>query len=208
MGGLQSLLSPLQALTSSPSAHSVGHWLLALIFAWSGSTKLRRPGRTALALIDFGLVRTYRRELGVVVGASELLLGVVLALAAMSAGSRLTPLASACAAAVLSFFVLIIARSLRRGDAFPCFCFGGETSELSRSSLIRTALLALIAVVLIFSDARADDSARETALEGLVALALLGTAALTGQVLPLVRANGDPFGVKTEVVRVKRLADR
>jgi hypothetical protein len=98
-------------------------------------------------------------------------------------------LSLAIAATLLWLFALLIARSLWLGEHFPCFCFGDSASKISIWTLNRTTLLALLASLLFL---QTGGRASETGLlQGLAALALLGTVALAGRVPKLIALNAE-----------------
>jgi hypothetical protein len=186
--------SPLNLVTDAlnivlaPSAFGTAVWVLAIVFAWSGATKLRRPTPAAIAMVDFGVLRRVRPALGSALGAAELLLAVSLITGAF-------PAVSLPAAAVLLWvFVLLIAKSLWSGDRFACFCFGDAGSRLSGWTLLRTIVLALLGSVLVVALPSAGDYAvfGETyALQMASAMALVGAIVLGGQFPELLRRNKD-----------------
>src|SRR5919202_755283 len=141
MNGFESALSLFAGalhLATAPTGYGVGVWILAIIFIWSGVAKLRRPTLAAMAIMDFGVVRRVRPRLGSALGAAELLLALLLVT------GTLPVLFLPVTAGLLWFFVLLIARSLWFGKDFSCFCFGDADSKVSRSTLVRTAALALL----------------------------------------------------------------
>jgi len=155
MNGLDSLADGIgSALSAVPGSAALAVLILALgfVFLWSGSAKLRDPWLAAMALVDFRLVRVPIRMLGAAAGTVELALGGLLVLAALWAPSLQVP-ASVAALALLAVFCLLIARAVRHGAAFPCFCFGGSGDQLSRATLLRTATLATGAGVAVVSSA-------------------------------------------------------
>ncbi len=72
-------------LLTAPSGFGIAVWILAIILAWSGIAKLRRPTLAAVAIVDFGVVRRVRPPLGAALGAGELLLALLLATGILSA---------------------------------------------------------------------------------------------------------------------------
>src|ERR687893_1488760 len=137
-----SLFAELLRLLTAPAGYGIAVWILAIIFVWSGVAKLRRPALAAMAMMDFGVLRKVRPRLGSALGAAEVLLALFLVT------GTLPVLFVPVTAGLLWFFVLLIARSLRSGQDFPCFCFGDADSRLSRLTLVRTAALAVLASVL------------------------------------------------------------
>src|SRR5688572_9438782 len=128
-GGFETLLSLIgeaaEAVTSDPLSGALT-WLLAGVFAIAGTTKLRRPAVAAMAMLDFRIVRRPRPVLGAALGALELTLAVALVLGVAPAPTL------AAAALLLAVFAALIARALRAGDTFACFCLGDDDSEISR----------------------------------------------------------------------------
>ncbi len=177
-------------LITAPTGYGVGVWILAIIFVWSGVAKLRRPTLAAMAIMDFGILRRVRPRLGSALGAAEVLL------AAFLLTGTLPVLFLPVTAGLLWFFVLLIAKSLRSGQDFACFCFGDADSRLSRLTLVRTAALAVLASVLAVAAPSAATYAgfSETyVLQAVSAAALVGAIVLGGQISKLLRWNKDPY---------------
>ncbi len=192
MGGFEYALSlagdTLHLLRSEPG-HGIVVWFLAVVFLWSGIVKLRRPALAALAIVDFGVIRRPLPSFGSALGTVEVLLAVLLV-------SEVVPtLILPVTAALLWFFAFLIARSLRSGESFACFCFGDSGSKLSRWALARTVALALIATAQVPAPALVSYPilSQSYLLQAVTAVALVGTLALLGQVLRLLRWNKDPF---------------
>lgn len=194
MGGFASALSLGQSLLDAwtgPTGTGLTAWFLAAVIAISGIAKLRRPALASMAMVDFGVVRQVRPELGLGLGIGELALAVALPIVPMPAG--------VIAAAVLWLFAVLIARATLSGAAFPCFCFGEADQVVSRVTLARTTALALLASLVAWG-ARAGNVviADESLLQMTVAGAVLGLIVLSSRVPGLVRWNSDPFGLETE----------
>jgi hypothetical protein len=191
MNGFGSALSiatdTLHAATA-PVSQGVGVWVLAIIFAWSGIAKLRRPTLAAMAIVDFGVLRRVRPRLGSALGAAELLLALFLATGALPVPSL------AIAGGLLWLFVLLLAKSLWAGERFPCFCFGDADSKLSPLTLVRTAALAILASVLVFAPPPVVYGSNY-ALQAASAMALIGTVVLCSQIPKLLRWYKDLHGI-------------
>ncbi len=192
MNGFALLLTLLQdswfALLS-PATAGILLWLLVLVFAWSGSAKLRQPTMAALAMVDFGVVRHAHPVLGAMLGAAELSLAL-----ALLAG--LAPLLVYTLAALLLWcFVVLITRSLASGKDFACFCFGTSDDRLSYLTLLRTVALALGATLLLYGGAMASPPVigldHNTLLQALIAAALLGSVVLLAIIPRLLTWNRD-----------------
>jgi hypothetical protein len=112
---------------------SVG--LVAAIFAWSGVSKIIRPFPAAVALTRFRLVHHVQPSRARILGVTELAITFALLLSPQ----EIWPLSAA--AAVLVVFSVIVALALRRGDAFPCACFGSSSRPLSARTLARNLVL-------------------------------------------------------------------
>lgn len=99
-------------------------------------------------------------------------------------------------AGTLLAFAVVIARSLLQGERFSCCCFGDETAELSPGTLARSVMLAMLAIAAATADAAVtNEPFRVRLLEGLVALAVIGTAVMAVRLRQLWRWNSDPFGL-------------
>jgi len=200
VNGFESALSLLAGalhLVSAPTGYGIGVWILGIIFIWSGVAKLRRPTLAAMAITDFGILRRVRPRLGGALGAAEVLLALFLI------SGTLPVLFVPITAGLLWFFVLLIARSLRSGQNFPCFCFGEADSRLSRLTLVRTAALAVLASVLAVAAPSVGTYAGfgETyVLQAVSAAALVGAILLGSQISKLLRWNKDPYSLSNAEV--------
>jgi uncharacterized membrane protein YphA (DoxX/SURF4 family) len=147
MGGFEALVDLVSAGGSflGPSLAGSSIWLLAFVFCFAGIAKVRRPRLAARTLVEFRLVRHPYALLAGLVGAFESLIAIGLVTPAS------TRLAVLVAAPVLWVFTVLLAASVRRGDRFPCFCFGDAETPLSARSAWRTALLAVLASTLAVS---------------------------------------------------------
>ena len=199
MSGFESALALLAKalhLITAPTGYGIAVWILAIIFAWSGVAKLRKPTLAAVAIMDFGVLRRVRPRLGGALGAAELLLALLLV------SGTLPALVLPVTAGLLWLFVVLIAKSLLSGRDFACFCFGDADSRLSRLTLVRTGALALLASVLAVAPLPYAGFDRTYLLQAISAAAFVGTIALGSQIANLLRWNRDPFGLgNTEVNR-------
>ena len=189
-----SLFSKALHLITAPTGYGIAVWILAIVFAWSGVAKLRKPTLAAKAMMDFGVIRRVRPTLGRALGAAELL--VALSLVTGTLPVLFLPIT----AGLLWFFVLLIAKSLLSGEDFACFCFGETDSRLSRLTLVRTAALALLASVLAAAPLAYASFDLTYLLQAISAAAFVGTIVLGSQIARLLRWNRDPYGLgNTEV---------
>ncbi len=114
--------------------------LLAGVFALASVTKLADLRGSRAAVAGFGVPARFASLLGVLLPAAEL--AVALALIPASSAS----VGGLGAVLLLGTFVLAIARSLRRGEAPDCHCFGQLHSEpAGRRALARNAVLMVLA---------------------------------------------------------------
>jgi methylamine utilization protein MauE len=195
MGGLEEALSLLGGaieLLHRDEGFGVAMWFLGLVFAFSGYQKLRQPMLAAMAMVDFRVVRRVRPSFGSALAIFELCMAALLL-------TRFAPvLATSLAAASLGIFTVLIARGVRAGVRFPCFCFGEADGQLSARTLFRTATLAALASLLALGSWQGDapPAWRQTfVLDGVVALSLLGVVVLVRHVPNLLRWNRDPLRV-------------
>jgi thiol-disulfide isomerase/thioredoxin len=169
--------------------------LLASVFALASVTKLADLRGSRAAVAGFGVPELVASPLGTVLPVAEL----AIAAALLPAGSAR---AGALGAGVLlAAFIAAIARSMARGDAPDCHCFGQLHSEPAgaRTLARNLALVALAAFVAAAGWGNAGpsatawvgrlDGAGAVALGGGLALAAL--TALTGwALLALLKQNG------------------
>jgi hypothetical protein len=195
-GSAVALLAQIFDLVTGPAGYGIAIWVLAIVFVWSGLAKLRRPALAAMAMNDFGILRRVRPGLGRALGAVELLLAL-----SLITGTLLVVVLPVTAA-LLWFFVLLIARSLWLGKDFSCFCFGDADSRLSRVTLVRTTVLALLASALVVVPLRYAGFDQVYLLQAISAAALVGAIVLASRIPRLLRWNKDPYGLgNTEVNR-------
>jgi hypothetical protein len=119
--------------------------LVGSIFMWSGLAKARSPWATAYALVDFRLVGRPHIPLAWMVIVGELGLSILL-LIAPAISSQLTALAASVAACTCFIFAALVVRALRTERRFECACFGGDGEEITRSTLVRSAMIAFVAL--------------------------------------------------------------
>lgn len=191
MGGFEFVLDGVGQAADSLGTfpgYEVATWFLAGVLLWSGVSKILHPWKAALAMADFGVVRVPRRSFGLGLGATELMLGVVLA---VGQASRLALLV---AVFLFLVFTALIAHSLLRGDRFPCQCFGADDARLGVISLLRAFGLLLLSGVLLAadnSDALRSPGSTETYLTLISAVAILASFALAAQFSRLIAWNGE-----------------
>jgi hypothetical protein len=143
-------------------------------------------------MVDFGLGRAVHPLFGRLAGIGESLLaaGILTTLTTNVSGGEIL----FGAAVILWIFVFLIARSLTRGERFPCFCFGDPQSNLSVFTLLRSLALAILASSAASQAMPAPAIPPEDlALDALSAAAILGLYLLGGRIPALLRWNGDLF---------------
>lgn len=185
---LESLVLGVARFLASTEAAGIAVWVLAFVFAISGTSKIRRPLPAAVALVDFGVARSVRQWRGSTLGVAETALAVWLA----SGFAR--PVALFAALLLLATFVFLISRALVRGETFECACFGESTSTLSAATLVRSGLLLTLTAASV-SGAGAATSIQGSLLEAVAAASLLGTWSLAAKVRSLLHANSDPYSL-------------
>ena len=198
MNGFESIWELVQAAASaatSDDAARTAAWFVALVFAWSGAAKIRRPRLAALALVDFRVLSRVAPNAGRALGLAEVGLSLLLISGAVL-GRPVAAIGAGIAAGAFLAFSAAIAASLRRRARFDCFCFGAADAAISRWTLARAvALSGVAAATAVLSQGVPAASAAEAVLPGTIAAAVRGSGVLLGQLGPLVRWNGDPFGL-------------
>lgn len=164
-----------------PRARLVATSLLGVVFILSGIPKVRRPDLAAMAFVDFGLVRTVRTQFGVLLGATECLLGVAL-LTSIAA-----PLPTALSVVALWTFTVLLARTLRSGRAISCFCFGGS-DLISTRTVVRTLGLAVMSSAVMLLPSPVAGIA-DLVLAAVFAACMLGSVALFGATFSTFRGS-------------------
>lgn len=210
MNGFQSLgeavASGLGVVVSDDGTRVV-LWLLALVFLWSGTAKMRNPTRAAWALVDFGVARHVRPSSGIAFATVEVASGVALGVGAVLGGA-IAVAAATVAAVLFAAFVVAIARSLSRGETFECFCFGEASGSLSIRTLVRAGALAALAAVAAShaGDVAMAPAAEAALLPAVVAASALSVGVLLSLVPNLVTWNAHPFEIDERhyVQRIQR----
>jgi hypothetical protein len=204
MHGFRPVIDLFQWLVAAPHTApgaQVGTWLLALVFAWSGTVKLHRPRRAAVAIASFRVLRKPKAWQGAALGAFELSLGLGLA------SGRLPTPTLVATSVLLTVFSALILRSLVAGEHFPCFCFGADDDRLSWASFGRTGFLALLSYDLWLTPSTTTGAGllgEETYLALLTATGLLLLTVSLGRVPRLVAWNRevvDHFRERTQECR-------
>jgi Methylamine utilisation protein MauE len=157
--------------------------LLGFVFLAAGVAKLRRLAVAALAMVDFDVVSRARPAYGVALGAIEFAIAIALIT------RSLPSLALVVAAILLSVFALLIGRSLKRGERFPCTCFGASMEPLSKLTFVRTFALACVALLLlgfaVFTGERGSSGSAAHIIEAIVAVSALSTIVLISSIVRL-----------------------
>jgi peroxiredoxin len=120
--------------------------ILAAVFAVSGISKLFDLSGSQAAMRSFGVPERFTRAGGIALPIAELVIAVLLIPAATARWGALLALV------LLAVFIAGISYSLSRGRKFDCHCFGQlTTSEIGPPTLIRNAVLAVLAAFVVIS---------------------------------------------------------
>jgi hypothetical protein len=189
---LESLADDLPQLAFSPDGQGAIRWMLAATFVLAGVAKLRRPVLAALAMVDFAVASRVRLWTGSALGAAEVMIAVALVVPPLHVFGALS------ATALLWFFTLLIARALVRGASFSCACFGPLDSPISRTTLLRTSILAGGATLVAAAHLSGGISSqpRSVVLQAIAGIAVVSIASLTGRFRVLL--GGWPQPVRLE----------
>lgn len=151
MNGFEALLDAAQSATRPSTAVIwVALYMLALVFAVAGATKLRRPGRFAETLVNFGVSKRPSPALALAVATLELVVAALLVVPETAAT------AAAAATALFLLFAYLIAASLRRGAQFACGCFGSDEHVIVKGTLFRALALVAVGAATAAWSSRAD----------------------------------------------------
>lgn len=121
--------------------------LLACAFGWAGVAKLAQLGDWREALEGYEIPRGLTPVALLGVPLTEMVVVALLLAGPVKAGAAL-------AVALVALFSMAIVRArARRGDRLPCGCFGRTQARDYRLMLIRNALLAALAAVVLVSRA-------------------------------------------------------
>lgn len=159
---------------------TVGRMFLGGMFALSGALKLRHPFRSAMAMVDFGVIKIARTGFGTALGVIEVALAGALLM------GRSAEVGLVLSTALLTIFTLLILRNLLVGRRTPCFCFGSSADAMSGFTLIRTAAFAGLSLILTTSAANVKTP---SVFHIISASAIGGVCYLLAQVRFLTSAN-------------------
>jgi hypothetical protein len=162
--------SALAELLASPVLSLMAVLALSALFGWAGLTKVRHPYLAAMAAFDLRVISRPSKTAGVLIGVGEAALAAGLVVPATR------PLAAIASVIVSLAFAVAIGAALRRGERFPCGCFGDPEEAISPQTVWRSGLMALggIEVALASSD---GPFATEVWLQaGTLAAILIGVA--------------------------------
>lgn len=116
---------------------------LGIVLVWAGIFKLSHPAVAARAIVDFGVLRLPRPAVAIALGLSEIIIAVLVVFPA-----AVVVIVGCVAAVLLSLaFTVVIGRSLRRGESFPCACFSAGNSQISIVTLLRSVAMIFAGVV-------------------------------------------------------------
>jgi uncharacterized membrane protein YphA (DoxX/SURF4 family) len=158
---------------------SSGYLVLVVVFATSGTIKLRRPRVFARQAGGYGLVpRALAMHVAVAVAVTETGCAVLL----VPPRTRLSGLV--IAGCLVGAFLAVMSLAVVRGQRIPCACFGGtgDLDTVGLPSLLRTALLGVI--VLASLPERATVTRPVQALVAALVLVLVFLLAETSRLLP------------------------
>jgi thiol-disulfide isomerase/thioredoxin len=178
-----------------PTALLAARIILSGVFALASVTKLADLRGSRDAVAGFGVPERLAWLLGVLLPIGELAVAVALLPA------RTALIGGLGATALLALFVLVIARSVARGDAADCHCFGQLHSEpVGWRTLVRNGALASIAMFVVvagWSQAGPSATAWIGRLSDVGAVAVVGGIALAAVAsvciaawLALLKQNG------------------
>lgn len=201
MGGFETIRNELNGLVdgvTSGEGQSVLLLGLAMVFLWSGATKLARPARAARTLHDFGVIGKAPPVAGLIAGVAELALASALAVGIWMRG-LITP-GTLIAVLLLMGFAALQTHSLIKGRRFACFCFGDETVQLSWVSVARAIALAAVGVLVLMGNTAVEPQPFMTvASEMVIAAAGVGVSSLVALWSRLKQWQIDPFGLRDEL---------
>jgi hypothetical protein len=126
--------------------------LAAVVLIAAGLPKALRSGIFAAQIADYGLVPVgMTRFLARLISSAELAAGALL-LAGLVASPRLRQAGAALAMILFALFLIALASAYLRGRDIACACFGGssELELVGAHSIVRTALLLVLAVAAVF----------------------------------------------------------
>lgn len=174
-----------EGFADSPAA-LVCRVVLAAVLITAGATKLRAPTSSAIALVNFRVLRWKSDSAGLLLGILELSIGIGI----VAAPSQRWP--AATATALFACFTLLISAALRRGDSFPCACVGRDEEKLSAHTLVRSIML-LLGSCLAFAAPVAQGIQTEEVIGAVTAgAAICGLWSLGGSLLRNLR-DWQPF---------------
>ncbi len=128
---------------------TVATTVLVVVFVISGLAKLRSHHATAIAARALGVPDRFAGAVSRILPIVEL--AIAAALVAGLAAASVRRLAATGAVALLSVFSIAMARTLRRGQAPVCNCFGSLGARpIDNDSLVRNGALVALGLVVGF----------------------------------------------------------
>ncbi len=153
--------------------------ILSVVFAMAGIGKLLDLSGAEKSVKNFGVPEKLAKSFAIALPVGELLLAFLLLF------TNVSWLGALGGAVLLAVFIAAMIRQMRLGNAPDCHCFGAIHSEpVSKKSLTRNLVLALLALILVFSGwknqglsfAELTDQIALELIFGLALTALLGAA--------------------------------
>jgi hypothetical protein len=168
---LRSALAGFTALTPSLALQ----WGIAAVLLASGVVKLRHPSQAAIAVHGFGLVKTLNPAYGRAAGGVEASIAIgLIVTATYPTTSAARSIVTGTAFCLFVAFSVLIAYRLRKGDLFPCGCFG-VSEALSTRTLFRAVAFAAIAASPLISSLTSGVQNAEIEVRTLAAVVGIGS---------------------------------
>ena len=150
----------------------LGRLLLAAVFALAAVMKLADRAGTRTAVREFGVPKSLGGSVATLLPIAELAVAVALLVPQSARWGALG------AVALLAAFIAVMARSMARGEAPDCHCFGALASEpVGWRTLVRNLALAAVAIFVV---AGGWNNAGASAVAWLGHLSPAGTVATAG----------------------------
>jgi uncharacterized membrane protein YphA (DoxX/SURF4 family) len=145
MSGLQDLqhaLPSVAAFAGRADVLLVAKYFMFAIFAYAGWTKLSNPAPIASTLAALGFTKLPQPIVGRLLGVLEVAVGAVIAIGPTD---KVGGVAALCMSLV---FLVVLVSALGNHIKVTCSCFGPDDEQITTRTVLRTALIALVAAYL------------------------------------------------------------
>jgi hypothetical protein len=154
---------------------------VAFVLLYAGVFKIVAPDAAGRALVHFHVMRRSGSSAARALGLLECALGALILVPQVSA------IAAGAALVLFAAFAALLLRALVRGERFACACFGDESRDLDIWTVVRAAVLSIVAGLLAVRDVGGAGLGLRDVTVGAALLAACGIAIGVARVLAETR---------------------